>query len=100
MVEHLTESGIDTQVFGADPIRIIAATITGVSFLGAGTIIRQRAGGDVKGLTTAASLLFASVVGISVALDQWIVSVGATLLALIVLRLLPFLENLFSRKLE
>jgi putative Mg2+ transporter-C (MgtC) family protein len=48
----------------SDPIRIIEAVITGVSFLGAGTIIRnQRDGGRVEGLTTAASLLLAAAIG-------------------------------------
>ncbi|MCI0721969.1 MAG: MgtC/SapB family protein, partial [Acidobacteria bacterium] len=48
----------------SDPIRIIEAVITGVSFLGAGTIIRDpRDGGQVEGLTTAASLLLAAAIG-------------------------------------
>lgn len=46
------------QVVQADPIRIMEAVITGVSFLGAGTIIRSRSGGQVEGLTTAATLLY------------------------------------------
>jgi len=78
----------------ADPIRIIAAVITGISFLGAGTIIRQGQRGEVEGLTTAASLLFASAVGINVALSQWILAVGATFLALIILRVIPFIDYL------
>src|SRR6185369_13244518 len=41
----------------ADPLRILSAVITGVSFLGAGTIIRRHGAEDhVEGLTTAASL--------------------------------------------
>lgn len=98
-VEQLTVE-LGGQVIGADPIRIIASIITGVSFLGAGTIIRTRqtSEGDVKGLTTAASLLFVSVVGITVALSQWIVAVGATIVALLVLRLIPFIERVLGRK--
>lgn len=98
-VEQLTGE-LGGQVIGADPIRIIASIITGVSFLGAGTIIRTRQTpeGDVKGLTTAASLLFVSVVGITVALSQWILAIGATLIALLVLRLIPFLERVLGQK--
>src|SRR5262245_46564658 len=36
----------------SDPIRVIEAVVTGVSFLGAGTIIRNRDGDHVEGLTT------------------------------------------------
>jgi putative Mg2+ transporter-C (MgtC) family protein len=91
---------LGTQVIQGDPIRIIAAIITGVSFLGAGTIIRQRSDGDVTGLTTAASLLFASVIGIAVSLSEWIVAVGATCLVLLILRLLPILVQTFGGKIN
>lgn len=92
VVVQLT-GALGSQVINADPIRIIAAIITGVSFLGAGTIIRQRSNGGVSGLTTAASLLFVSVLGISVATSQWVVAGGATLLVLAVLRLLPLVDR-------
>jgi putative Mg2+ transporter-C (MgtC) family protein len=82
-----------SELIRADPIRTIEAVITGVSFLGAGTIIRRRSEQDVKGLTTAASILFAATVGIGVALSQWIAVLGATGLVLITLRLLPPVER-------
>jgi len=83
----------------SDPIRIIEAIITGVSFLGAGTIIRnRREGNQVEGLTTAASLLLAAAIGISVALSQWIVAVGLTLLVLLVLRFLGYLAGRFTEQ--
>jgi putative Mg2+ transporter-C (MgtC) family protein len=82
----------------SDPVRIIEAVITGVSFLGAGTIIRNREEGDVAGLTTAASLLFAAAVGISVAMAQWVLAVGSTVLVLLTLRVLPVFESRFLRK--
>src|SRR5947208_10025477 len=46
----------DTTV-RSDPIRLFEAIITGVSFLGAGTIIRRGASKHIEGITTAASLL-------------------------------------------
>jgi putative Mg2+ transporter-C (MgtC) family protein len=83
----------------SDPIRIIEAIITGVSFLGAGTIIRNhRQGNQVEGLTTAASLLLAAAIGISVALSQWIVAVGLTLMVLLVLRFLGYLAGRFTEQ--
>lgn len=74
-----------------DPIRIIEAVITGVAFLGAGTIIRDR--GGVRGLTTAASLLVASALGIAMALSQVVLAVGVALFALVTLRVLPAIES-------
>jgi putative Mg2+ transporter-C (MgtC) family protein len=78
----------------SDPIRIVEAIITGISFLGAGTIFRRSAQQEhVEGLTTAASILLCSAIGISVALRQFVLAVGVTVLALIVLRGLKFLQN-------
>lgn len=71
-----------------DPLRVIEAVITGVSFLGAGTIIRHGSSEYVEGLTTAASLLFVAGVGITVALSQVVLAVGITILALVTLRVL------------
>ncbi len=80
----------------SDPIRIIEAIITGISFLGAGTIFRRDKGEQVKGLTTAASILFTAAVGICVALRQFVLAVGVTLLALVILRLMVLVENRIS----
>jgi putative Mg2+ transporter-C (MgtC) family protein len=80
----------------ADPIRIIVAVITGVSFLGAGTIIR----GDrsVHGLTTAASLLMTSAMGVAVGLAQFVVACGTAVLMLVTLRAVPAIERLVRRR--
>ncbi len=87
---------LSSQLVRADPIRIIEAVITGVSFLGAGTIIRSRSDRQVEGLTTAASILLAAALGICVALSQLMLAVGVTILALITLRGV----NVFERWLE
>ena len=94
---HLDLGG---QVIQADPIRIMEAVITGVSFLGAGTIIRSRAGGHVEGLTTAASLLFAAAVGICAALWQIVLALGITALVLVTLRGLGFAERMLGKRSE
>jgi putative Mg2+ transporter-C (MgtC) family protein len=75
---------------------VIEAVVTGISFLGAGTIFRQRRGEGVKGLTTAASILFTAGLGIAVSLHQYIVAVGATVIALVVLRLIRRFEDTLS----
>lgn len=76
-----------------DPIRIVEAIITGISFLGAGTIFRRESGGMVEGLTTAASILLASGIGIAVALQQYVLAVGVTVLSLLVLRAMRYVDS-------
>lgn len=76
-----------------DPIRILEAIITGVSFLGAGTIIYHRSEKSIEGLTTAASILLSAGVGASVALGQFLLAGGVTLLVLITLRGLSLVEK-------
>lgn len=81
----------------SDPIRIVEAVITGVSFLGAGTIIRDQSKGQVEGLTTAGSILLAAAVGVSVALDQILLAAGVTILILITLQVLGRLSRWVER---
>jgi len=76
--------GVDGTI-RSDPIRIVEAIITGISFLGAGTIFRRGESRAVEGLTTAASLLLCSAIGIAVALRQFIIAGGITALTLLVL---------------
>lgn len=82
------------DVLRLDPIRLVDALITGIAFLGAGTIIRDRAEGHtVSGLTTAASVLFTAVVGVTVAAAQYLLAVGATLVLLLTLRVVALVER-------
>lgn len=85
--------GLGSELVRSDPVRIIEAVVTGVGFLGAGTIVLRRAKDQVEGLTTAASILFTAAVGVCVALSQLVLAVGATVLALITLRGLGVLEK-------
>jgi len=75
-----------TGLVRSDPIRIIEAVITGISFLGAGTILRHKGSDHVEGLTPAASLLFVAALGICVALSQVLLAIGVTALVLVTLR--------------
>ena len=87
------------KIICADPVRIIGAIITGISFLGAGTIFRSGDEEGIEGLTTAASILICSVIGIAVALDLWMLSAGITLFSVIILRAAALLERrMASRK--
>jgi putative Mg2+ transporter-C (MgtC) family protein len=85
--------GLSDVALGSDPLRIIGAIITGVSFLGAGTIIRSGGEDRVKGLTTAAALLFVASVGICVALSKPLLAIGVTVIALATLRGVVYLER-------
>lgn len=76
---------------GGDPARGLHAVLTGIGFLCAGAIIRRES--SVKGLTTAASLWFAATVGIAVGLQLYIVGIGATVVGLIVLRVVAMFED-------
>ena len=87
---------MDDNLIEADPVRIIQAVMIGVSFLGAGTILQKRDDGQVKGLTTAASVLFVAGIGVCVAIEQYIVAVGVTALALVVLHMVHLLERRFD----
>ncbi|HUF74699.1 MAG TPA: MgtC/SapB family protein [Longimicrobiales bacterium] len=66
-----------------DPGRIAAQIVTGVGFLGAGTIIQSR--GNVTGLTTAATLWIVSAIGMAIGFGAWVEAVGTTLLVLVAL---------------
>ena len=72
-------------VFPDDPARIIAGIVTGIGFLGAGTIFRAK--DHIKGLTTAASLWAVSAVGIGIGLGEYFLVAVSTILILLVLEL-------------
>jgi putative Mg2+ transporter-C (MgtC) family protein len=92
LIEHFTEVSED-QILRADPIRIVEAIITGVSFICAGTIFRSDKGETVEGLTTAAAILTCCTIGIAVALKQWILAAGVTFLTVIILRAAAAVEE-------
>lgn len=72
------------EVLDVDPIRIIQAIIIGISFIGAGTILKSREDKHVSYLTTSATILFSSGLGICVALHQYILAVGVTFLVVLI----------------
>ncbi len=77
----------------ADPSRIAASVVTGIGFLGAGTILRQR--GSIRGLTTAASLWAVSAIGLAVGIGFYLGSLLTTLIVLISLLVLGRLDRVF-----
>jgi putative Mg2+ transporter-C (MgtC) family protein len=97
LVDEFVRRTGSSSAITADPIRVIQAVILGVSFLGSGTIFRAGRGAEVHGLTTAASLLMSSSIGMAVALDEPLLAVGVTALVAAVLRLLGFVERWLER---
>ncbi len=79
-----------------DPTRIAAQIVTGVGFLGAGSILRQ--GELVRGLTTAASIWVAASLGMAVGFGYYGVAVYVTVIVVIVLLGLKPLEERFFRR--
>jgi putative Mg2+ transporter-C (MgtC) family protein len=81
-------SVIGIMVFGVNDAgaRIPAQIVTGVGFLGAGTIIVQR--GNVVGLTTAAGIWAAAAVGMGLGFGLYILSAGGVVIMLVVLRII------------
>lgn len=79
-----------------DPARLGAQVISGIGFLGAGTIIRD--GFNVRGLTTAASLWAVSCVGIAAGIGFYEGAVAATLMIFLTLITLKKAEKYFTKK--
>lgn len=81
-----------------DPIRIIQSIIIGISFLGAGTIMLRPEKEQVEGLTTAAAILLSGTVGICVGLRLYILATGISILSLIVMSGLRFIDRWIIKK--
>lgn len=78
-----------------DPIRVLEAVVTGVSFLGAGTIFFAKQG-TVQGLTTAAGILVTAAVGMMVGLGYYLLASGVTILTFLVLFVLGWIRDKVS----
>lgn len=96
MITNYSGSNL-VEAVQADPIRIMEAIITGISFLGAGTIIFRDRDESVEGLTTAASILFAASIGITVALHRYLLAALLTLIAIGILFGLIYIERFIER---
>ncbi len=77
----LISSGDD--ILAMDPARAAAGVITGIGFLGAGTILKGK--DHVVGLTTAASIWVVAAIGITTGLGQYFLAITATVLVLFAL---------------
>jgi putative Mg2+ transporter-C (MgtC) family protein len=76
---------------GSDPSRIAAGIATGIGFIGAGVIL-HRLGGEVVGLTSAATIWAVAAIGMAAGAGMYYIAPAATILVTITL-LLPHLKK-------
>jgi putative Mg2+ transporter-C (MgtC) family protein len=81
-----------------DMSRVVQGIIAGIGFLGAGTILKGDAEGQVKGLTTAAGIYMTAAIGVAAGLGREATAVLSTLLALGILSAVPLVSRLLERK--
>ena len=81
-----------------DPARLAAQIITGIGFLGAGTIFRT--GSTVRGLTTASSIWITAAIGIVAGLGLLVLAVFTTVLTWIALFMLKGFEARRARRIK
>lgn len=88
-----TQLGItlSTGPNGGDPSRIAAQIVTGVGFLGAGTILQSR--GHITGLTSAATIWVVAAIGVALGAGAWLEASGVTVILLGVLGGLGWVEQ-------
>lgn len=84
------------EVIKVDYGRLGAQVITGVGFIGAGTIIHNK--GNIKGLTTAATLWIVACLGLSIGMGSYSISIFSTIIIFIILVFLKRIENRFIFK--
>lgn len=82
--------------WSADPGRLAAQVVSGIGFLGAGTIMRS--GFGIKGLTTAASLWVVAAIGLAVGAGRYLTAVVTTAIVYIILVYMSGLEEYIKSK--
>ena len=74
---------------------VLQGVLTGIGFIGAGVVLRDKESGTVQGLTTAASVWVTAAIGIACALAAWHLVVIGVALTLVVLAGLGWIESKF-----
>lgn len=92
----LTNQYVYQTLGSGDPVRMGAQVVSGIGFLGAGTIMVTRHS-QIRGLTTAAGLWAAAAVGLAVGIGFYEAAVGGSIAIFIVLTLLNKLDDAMHR---
>ena len=80
-----------------DLSRVLQGVIAGIGFLGAGAIIKLSDKEQIKGLTTAASIWATAAIGIAAGMGREMTAILSTLLALVILAVLPRIEQYIEK---
>ena len=91
-----TTVSVQFAIVSGTPDRVAAQIVTGIGFLGAGAIMRR--GTLVHGMTTAATIWVNAAVGMAAGAGEMAMATIATVIALIVLAVLPPIEAYFERR--
>jgi putative Mg2+ transporter-C (MgtC) family protein len=78
--------------------RVIQGIITGIGFVGAGSILKRESEESIEGVTTSAGIWMAAAIGVTVGLGGLGLALIATILSLIVLRVTVWFEERLSTK--
>jgi len=78
----------------ADLSRVIQGIVTGIGFVGAGTILKDGGSGRIEGLTTAAGLWLTAAVGVAAGAGRWFLALSTVALTLLILVVLGRLGKL------
>jgi putative Mg2+ transporter-C (MgtC) family protein len=89
-------TAIGGQTYNRDPARLAAQVVTGIGFLGAGTIVQT--GTDVKGLTTATTIWVVMAIGLACGSGNFIVAALATALAYVCFVMMRKAEKMLARR--
>lgn len=84
-------AGVDISTIRVDPTRMGQGIMTGIGFLGAGVILKEQL--TVRGLTTATSIWMSAAIGIVVGMGFYSAAIAATLITLMVLTVLGWVEK-------
>lgn len=95
MITNIELVNVMSDVVAVQPGRFGAAVISGIGFLGAGTIIK--AGNSVKGLTTAASLWATACIGLALGTGLYVIAFVSTLFVYLTLEVFPKIERRLAK---
>ena len=86
---------IVSQLIGGDD-RVASNIVTGIGFLGAGSIFRE--GVNVKGMTTATTIWIAAAIGMTIGLGKFSLAFGSLVIVMLVLLSFTWIQRLIEKK--
>jgi putative Mg2+ transporter-C (MgtC) family protein len=89
-------AGLDEWHAVSDPLRVGAQIVTGIGFLGAGTILFAK--GHISGLTSAAAIWMSAAIGMAIAVDMYVFATVVTLVVVLSLVMLGRFEQMLGLK--